>query len=147
MSHKSGRRWIVPLGFLAAGVLIGNSLQFMRDAHAATNPRVFEIRTYTTNEGKLDALQARFRDHVLALFKKHDMTSVGYWLPQDPPLAGNTLIYILSHTSREAAKKHWDEFRNDPEVKSVMAASEANGKIVAKVESVFATATDFSPIN
>ena len=108
--------------------------------------RVFELRTYTTEEGKLDALNSRFRDHTVELFKRHGMTSIGYWTPQDAPLARNTLIYILAHPSREAAKKNWLEFGSDPEWKKVQAESEANGKIVTKVESVFADPTDYSPL-
>jgi hypothetical protein len=57
-----------------------------------------------------------------------------------------TLIYILAHPSREAAKQHWDEFRNDPEWKKVSAESEANGKIVSHVDSVFMDATDYSKL-
>jgi hypothetical protein len=82
----------------------------------------------------------------MAIFEKHGMTNVGYWVPQDTPLSKNTLIYIISHPSREAAKKHWEEFRQDPEWQKVQKDSEANGKIVSKVDSVFMDATDFSPI-
>jgi hypothetical protein len=108
--------------------------------------RVFEIRTYTTEEGKLDALLARFRDHTTKLFDKHGMTNIGYWVPQNEPKSKNTLIYILAHESREAATKNWDAFRNDPDWKKVQSESEAGGKIVNKVESVFADPTDFSPL-
>ena len=108
--------------------------------------RVFELRTYTTFDGKLDALQKRFRDHTIEIFNRHGMTSIGYWVPQDAPRSQNTLIYILAHPSREAAKQHWDEFRNDPEWKKVSAESEANGKIVSHVDSVFMDATDYSKL-
>ena len=133
----------------ATGFLLGRS-DFLKDhsayASSSLSGRVFEIRTYTTEEGKLDALNARFRNHTVKLFKKHGMTSIGYWTPEDAPLSRNTLIYVLAHPSREAAKKNWDEFRNDPEWKKVREESEANGKIVNKVESVFADATDYSPL-
>ena len=115
-------------------------------ASAFDEGRVFEIRTYTANEGKLDALHARFRNHTLRLFEKHGMQNIGYWSPLDAPLSQNTLIYVLAHKSREAAEKSWDSFRNDPEWKKEQAASEANGKLVAKVEPVFAKATDYSPM-
>lgn len=112
----------------------------------AADQRVFEIRTYTTAEGKLDTLNKRFREHTMKLFERHGMTNIGYWMPQDAPLAGHTLIYIIAHKSREAAKKNWDDFNNDPEWKQVKAASEANGPVVTKVESVFVDATDYSPL-
>ena len=108
--------------------------------------RVYELRTYTTFDGKLDALQKRFRDHTIEIFNRHGMTSIGYWVPQDPPRSQNTLIYILAHPSREAAKQHWEEFRNDPEWKKVSAESEANGKIVSHVDSIFMDATDYSKL-
>lgn len=124
---------------------IGNpNLQASVDAQS--KGRVFEIRTYTTEEGRLDALQARFRNHTVKLFERHGMTNIGYWVPQDAPLSQNTLIYILAHPNREAAKKNWDAFRNDPDWKKARDESEASGKIVTKVESVFMDATDFSAI-
>jgi hypothetical protein len=109
---------------------------------AAPQDRVYELRTYTCNN--LDALKARFRDHTVAIFKRLGMESIGYWVPQDPERSKNTLIYILAHPSLEEAKKHWDEFRNDPEWKKVSAESEKDGKIVSHVESVFMTPTEFS---
>jgi hypothetical protein len=115
------------------------------NVHAQTT-RVFELRTYHTLPGRLPALQARFRDHTTQLFERHGMTNIGYWTPADAPASENTLIYILAHASREAAKKSWDEFRNDPEWQQVAKASEADGKIVEKVDSVFMDATDYSRI-
>jgi hypothetical protein len=106
---------------------------------------VFELREYHTFEGKLDDLLARFRDHTMTIFKRHGMESVAYWTPLDDPLKGKTLFYILKHPSREAATANWAAFHDDPEWKQVSTASEANGKIVEKVESTFLKLTDFSP--
>jgi NIPSNAP len=108
--------------------------------------RVYELRTYTCYDGKLDALKARFRDHTIRIFNKHGMESIGYWVPQDGERSKNTLIYILAHPSREAAAKHWSEFQADPEWKKVAEESEANGKIVQKVESVFMEPAEFSQL-
>jgi hypothetical protein len=108
--------------------------------------RVFEIRTYTTEDGKLDALLARFRDHTCKLFEKHGMTNIGYWVPQDEPKSKNTLIYIIAHPNRDAAKQNWEAFHNDPDWKKVQSESESAGKIVNHVDSVFADPTDFSPL-
>ncbi len=113
---------------------------------AQSGGRVYELRTYTCNEGKLPDLQKRFRDHTTKLFEKHGMKNVGYWVPADAPRSQNTLIYIISHASREAAKKNWDDFRNDPDWQKVQKESEVNGKIVSKLESVFMDATDYSPM-
>lgn len=108
--------------------------------------RVFEMRTYTTEEGKLPDLLKRFREHTTKLFEKHGMTNIGYWVPADEPRSKDTLIYVLAHDSREVAKKSWDGFRTDPEWIKARDASEASGKIVKKVESVFLAPTDFSAI-
>ena len=137
------------LGGLAVVFLAGLGVGHMLPspvAHAQSDRRVFELRTYTAPEGKLPELQARFRNHTMRIFNKHNMTSVGYWVPQDAPNSQNTLIYILSHPSREAAKKNWADFQADPEWQKVSAESQVNGRIVSKVESVFMEATDYSPI-
>ena len=108
--------------------------------------KIYELRTYTCEPGKLDALKARFRDHTVRIFNKHGMESIGYWVPEDPERSGNTLIYILAHPSREAADKNWKEFADDPEWKKVQAESEASGKIVQKVERVWMDPTEFSKL-
>lgn len=128
------------VGFVA-GTLTNRAV-----VQAQTAGRVFELRTYTTPEGKLSDLHKRFRDHTMRIFQKHGMTNIGYWQPQDEPRASNTLIYILSHPSREAAAANWKAFGADPEWKKVSAESQVNGRILEKVESVFMNATDYSPI-
>ena len=107
--------------------------------------RVYELRTYTTEPGRLAALNKRFRDHTMKLFEKHGMRNEMYWVPTDPELSENTLIYVISHESRDAANKSWAAFRADPERQKAKDASEADGKIIAKVTSVFMTPTDYSP--
>jgi hypothetical protein len=115
-------------------------------ACALAQPRIYELRTYTCYEGKLEALKANFRDHHIAAFKRHGIESIGYWVPQDPELAKNTLIYLLAHPSRAAAEKNWADFRKDPDFIKVAAESEKNGKMVQKVETVFLDPADFSPL-
>jgi hypothetical protein len=126
----------------SAGYWAGTS----RTVHAAPAARVFELRIYTTYEGKYDDLLARFRDHTTKIFEKHGMTNIAYWNPTDPPKKGKELYYVLAFPSREAATKSWAEFRADPEWQAVQKASELNGKIVEKVESVFMEPTGFSPL-
>jgi hypothetical protein len=113
---------------------------------AADSPRVYELRTYHCYPGKLEDLKKRFREHTTAIFERHGMRNVGYWTFEDEPLKANTLIYMISHESREQAKKDWAEFGADPEWKQVQTASEVNGKLVEKVDSVFLDPTDFSPM-
>ncbi len=102
--------------------------------------RVYELRTYTTLPGRLPALHKRFADHTLKLFEKHGMKNEGYWTPTDEKLKDTTLIYIISHDSLEAAEKSWAAFIADPDWQKVRAASEVDGKILAKApDKVFMT--------
>ena len=113
----------------------------------ARESRCFELRTYFAAPGKLEALNARFRDHTCALFKKHGMEIVGFWMPTDKEQgAENKLVYLLAHKSREAAKQSWKDFGNDPEWKKARTESEVDGKLTDKTESVFLSATDYSPL-
>ncbi|OLE85351.1 MAG: hypothetical protein AUF76_01070 [Acidobacteria bacterium 13_1_20CM_2_65_9] len=82
----------------------------------------------------------------MRIFKKHGMENVGYWHPQDAPDSANTLIYIISHKSRDAAKASWAAFQADPDWQRVSTESQVNGRIVSKVVSVFMDPTDYSPI-
>lgn len=131
---------------LKFGILSACSFLLMTTGLPAADNRVFELRTYTTLEGKLPDLMARFRNHTTRIFEKHGMQNIGYWAPQDAPRSQNTLIYVLAYPSREAAKRAWEGFRADPEWRKVQKESEANGKIVEKVESVFLDPADFSKI-
>jgi hypothetical protein len=133
------------LTIFAAGFVAGQWSHGGLDAQAQGR-KVFELRTYTSPEGKLNDLVARFRNDTLRIFEKHGMENVGYWLPTDAPASSNTLIYILAHDSRDAATKSWAAFRDDPEWKAVAERTQANGPIVTKVESVFMETTDFSPL-
>lgn len=124
---------------LTAG-LFGGGLGVVPDAQAQST-RIYELRTYTSHEGKLDDVVARFRNHTTKLFEKHGMTNVGYWVPREQP---NTLVYVLAYPSKDAATKAWDAFRKDETWIAARTASEANGPIVAKVVSVFMDPTNFS---
>jgi hypothetical protein len=115
-------------------------------AQAQGTDRVFELRTYTAQPGKFEAMKTRFRNHIIPLFKKQNLTVVGFWTPADAPASENTLIYVLAHPSREAAKKNWDGFRSDPERVKVWAETEKDGPINLKVDSVYMNPLDFSPI-
>jgi hypothetical protein len=113
---------------------------------AQASTRVFELRTYAAHPGKFEAMKARFREHILPLFKKHNLTLVGFWTYADGPAAENTLVYILSHESREAAKKNWSAFIADPVRLKVWAETEKDGPINLKVDSVYLNPFDMSPI-
>src|SRR2546423_13665847 len=124
--------------FFAVSLLVS-----MTGYAAAGDGPVYELRTYYAAPGKLDDLNARFRDHTMTIFEKHGMTNIGYWMPLENP--DHKLIYMISFPSREAARKSWREFGSDPEWQAAAKASETNGKLVTKVESIFLKATDYSP--
>lgn len=110
---------------------------------AEKDTRLFEMRTYYAAPGRLDDLHARFREHTMALFAKHGMTNLGYWVPVQN--TDNKLIYVLAYPDRAARDASWKAFGADPEWQRARAASEANGALVARVEQLFLNATDFSP--
>jgi hypothetical protein len=133
--------------FLATLATAALPFAFASTVSAADGP-VYELRIYTTNEGKLPDLLKRFREHTCEIFTHHGIENIGYWVPIEKENgADNTLIYIIRHKSREAAKTNWKEFGADPEWQKVQKASEANGKILAKApDSVYMTTTDYSPM-
>jgi len=132
------KKLLLSVVLVSGGFAVGHAYQ-------TPSSHIYELRIYTPNEGKLDAVNARFRDHTRAIFDKHHMKSVGYWLPTEGKLAG-TFVYILEHPSREEARKNWAEFNADPEWQKVKADSEVNGKLVANADSNFMAPTEYSPI-
>lgn len=142
-------RWKISalaLASFAAGSLLTARLMQIHQVQADSH-RVFELRIYHTVPGKTSALHEEFRDKVTKLFAKHDLKAIGYWAPEDAPASNDTFVYILAHPSREAAKQHWDAFRNDPQFQAMMKEQQAPGaKVVEKVDSTYMDPTDFSPM-
>lgn len=130
------------LALFALCMAIGNLA--WADEPAANTTRVFELRTYTAAPGKLDELHRRFREHTLKFFEQHGMQNIGYWTPQAGSTATNTIVYLLAHKSIPTAEKSWAAFSADPDWQKIKRASEANGALVTKVESVFLNPTDYS---
>jgi len=151
MSSLNLVRMLKVVALLTVGFALGSWSTSVTSASSAADVsaqsgRVFELRTYTATDGRLADLQARFRNHTMRIFEKHGMKNIGYWVPQDAPAKDNTLIYVISHESREAAKISWSAFAKDPEWQKVSKESNANGAILKGVVSVFMDATDYSPI-
>jgi len=119
------------------------TLLLLANAVLAEDTRCYELRIYTANKGKLDALNARFRNHTCKLFEKHGLTNVGYWVPVDK--ADNRLIYVISSPNRAAHNKSWKAFLNDPDWKKAFKASTKDGAVVSKIDNTFMSATDYSP--
>lgn len=112
------------------------------------HPRLFELRIYKALPGKLSDLNARFRHHTTRLFAKHGMKNIGYWTPLEKEKgADDTLVYLLAHNDRDAAKRSWAAFREDPVWVAARDASEKNGKLLdGAPQSLYLTPVDFSPL-
>src|SRR5438874_2950941 len=115
--------------------------------NASNSPQhIYELRLYHVHEGKADALRDRFGNHTDAIFKRHDMKSVGYWVPKDAPESQNLFVYILEHPSRQEAERNWAAFQADPEWKKVKAESEASGPLVDHIDHYYMDSTSFSAL-
>lgn len=146
-SNQTMKRILLTLALVLTATAVMAQTQATPGPSIAKDSRCFEMRTYYAAPGKLEALNARFRDHTCALFKKHGMELVGFWIPTEKEKgADTTLVYILAHKNREAAKASWDAFRKDPAWEKARSESELNGKLVDKVESVYLAATDYSAV-
>ena len=128
-----------------AAVMLGYST--LRGSNEQPPHHVYELRLYHVHEGKMDALKARFGDHTDAIFKRHNIKSIGYWVPEDAPDSRNLFIYILEHPSRQEAEKNWAAFQADPEWQKVKAESEAHGALVDHIDRYFMDPTSFSGLN
>jgi len=133
---------LVLLGLAGLVVSAASAAEKEKDVNKG-DTRYFELRTYYAAPGKLDALNARFRDHTNKLFKKHGMDIIGFWTDAKKP---DVLVYILAYPSKEAREKSWKAFREDPDWIKAKEASEKDGKLVDKVEERYLNPTDYSPI-
>jgi hypothetical protein len=138
--------WATMAGLAVAAVAVASYAAGVEQGEKRANARVFELRSYTAAPGKMDALNARFRDHTCKLFEKHGMTNIGYWNPENPKESDKRLVYILAFPSKEAAEKSWNAFRADPEWRAAQKASEKNGRLVEKADQIFLKPTDYSPL-
>jgi hypothetical protein len=140
------RRVGIVAGVVAAAFCAGLFVGESRGLQAQTKNRIFEVRTYTAADGKLDAVVKRFRDPEKALFEKYGMPAVFYSTAAEAPRSENTFVYMLAHESRESARKSWAGFIADPAFRAAAAESDKDGRAVIKVESIFVNPTDFSPL-
>ena len=139
----SGIKLVSLLSFIGGAAV---TLGFTHLSGSTSSQHVYELRMYHVNEGKMDALVARFGDHTDAIFKRHNMKSIGYWVPEDAPYSQNLFIYVLEHPSREEARKNWAAFQADPDWKKVKADSETQGPLTKQIDSYFMDPTNFSAL-
>jgi NIPSNAP len=138
---------------LAVTFCVASSTGFAQVTSVKKDGKLYEMRFYTTNPGKLPDLHARFRNHTMKLFEKHGMENIIYWsvsegAPKSDDDKDNLLIYIIAHKDEAAKDASWAAFRADPEWKAVVAKSEENGKILAKPpRAIFMRETEFSAVD
>jgi hypothetical protein len=130
------------LSFLCGAAAVLAVTMVAGQSRAQAPNHVYELRIYHANPGKLDAVNARFRDHTDEIFKRHGIKSIGYFMPADQKL--NEFIYVVDHKSKEDGDKNWKAFQADPEWIKVRDASEANGKLVDHVDSTYMDPTTYS---
>jgi hypothetical protein len=135
----------IATAFLVGGGVRG-ALPLEPAVQAQQAGRFYELRTFTANEGKLEALHDRFRKHTMGLWAKHGMTNVAYFKVLDSPAASNQIVFLLSYPSRDASKASWAAFGQDAEWKKVVAETEANGRLIMKGETIALEPTDYSPM-
>lgn len=144
------RNWLLPVLLCCSLVGLSRTAATAQEEQAKPTGKLYELRFYTANPGKLEALHARFRDHTLGLFEKHGMENIIYWTvsegtPEDGDDKENMLVYIIAHKDEAAREASWKAFREDPEWKKVAAASEEDGKILAKPpKAILMKETEFS---
>ena len=131
------------LSFICGAAIMGG---FTTLGRPESPHHVYELRLYHVNDGKMDALRDRFGNHTDAIFKRHNMKSIGYWLPEDAPSSHNLFIYILEHSSRQEAEKNWAAFHDDAEWKEVKTESEMQGPLVDHIDNYFMDATSYSAL-
>ena len=141
------RKYAVTVCLVGLAFLAGLAVNHHALIEAQGMNRVYELRTYTAAEGKLPNLLARFGGGETDLFHKHGMTSIGYWVPDDPELSKNTMVYMLAHDTRAAAAASWEAFGADPEWREMSRSSQVDGRILIQggVQNMFLDPTDFSP--
>src|SRR4051812_38873542 len=134
----------------ALSFVCGTAVMFGFSALTRSSPqpshRVYELRLYHVNPGKIEPLKTRFGDHTDSIFKRRHMNSIGYWCPEDAPSSQNLFIYVLEHSSRQEAEKNWADFQADPEWKKVKAESETNGPLVEHIDRYFMDPTSYSAL-
>jgi len=137
---------------LAAGMALVASAcgtMNMGEVVAPTPPAIglYELRVYTASPGKMDELDARFRDHTIDLFRKHGMTPIGFWhvYTTNSQPADDRLFYLMGYKDRAARDDAWRAFAQDPEWQSVYQESQKDGSLTSKIENIFLNAADYSP--
>jgi hypothetical protein len=107
---------------------------------------IYELRIYTATPDKMPDLLARFRNHALKIFERHDIKSIGYWLNH---IGGRNdeLIYIVAFDDMAQREKAWAAMGADPDWQKIRGESNKDGNIVHHITNQIMVPTDFSPLS
>jgi hypothetical protein len=106
---------------------------------------IYELRIYRAVPGRMRALVSRFRDHTLAIWKKHGIQQLGFWTTEIGR-SSNELTYILVWPSLAERERRWKAFLDDPAWRRVAEETERDGPLVDTISSELLTPTDFSTL-
>jgi hypothetical protein len=126
-----------------AGVAFGIAGLGLAYAQQRAFPGFYELRIYTAQPGKRDALAERFAQRTAAIYARHGITNVGYFIPQqsDAELgidAADTFIYIRGYPSKEERDKRLKAAHDDPEFHEVVIDQERdpNARLIVKAHNI-----------
>lgn len=126
---------------LTAGLVTCRAAEVLE---GAAGSRIFEMRTYSLADDKVQELAHLFGEKLPPLFAKHGISVIAFFVPQDDK---GTFICILAHQSRLAATNSWKMFLADPDVRDFL---DHEGKSIRdmnlKVVSVYVNPMDYSPL-
>lgn len=102
---------------------------------------IYELRIYYIHQGKMQEIQARFRDRTLQILANHGMKVTEFW--EDANEENNRLYYVMEHSDIETRNQSFENFHNDPEWLELKRVTEQNGPLVEKIDIVYLRTVPF----
>jgi hypothetical protein len=109
---------------------------------ARSNIVIYELKRYVAHEGKSEALQRRFAETTIPIFKRVGIDLVQCWTAPAEP---GVLYYLVRFDDDRASERGWTAFGADAEWKAAKAASEKEGPLLAAQSTIRLTPASFSP--
>lgn len=103
---------------------------------------IFELKRYVAHDGKAEALQQRFAEKTIPVFRRVGIDLVQCWTAPAEP---GVFYYLVRFADEAASQQAWAAFSSDAEWKAAKAASETNGPLLASQSTVRLEPTRFSP--
>jgi hypothetical protein len=110
---------------------------------AKMSKAVQELRIYEAMPGRMPALQKRFSDHTVGLFKRMGIGIVGFWT--EVYGSNSRLVYMLEYDGLGAREAAWQTFAANADWQKVKAESEKDGPLVRRTHNRILRPTRYSP--